>query len=205
MVASQVLAGGVTESRLLDALRDIAREQFVPGAKRSIAYADAPLEMAPGRWLLTPAIFAKLLQAADVQPGDKVLDVGCGTGYSTAVLARLARQVIGTEQDAELVRIASDRLTGVRNATVVQGAVSDGHSAMGPYDVIVVEGGLEVEPERLLAQLAEEGRLVAIRRRGAEGQGVIYLRQQGKTGRRMLFDATAPVLAGFRQPVGFVF
>ncbi|HEY3776460.1 MAG TPA: protein-L-isoaspartate O-methyltransferase [Rhizomicrobium sp.] len=207
MVASQVLAGGATDERLLDAMGEIPRERFVPGDKRSIAYADAPLEVVNRRWLLAPATFARLVQLAVIAPGDNVLDVGCTTGYSTAVLAKLARRVVGLEEDADLVRIASEGLHAMQvgNAQIVQGALADGHPAENPYDVILVEGAMEQEPERLLAQLAEGGRLVGILHYEPQGHAMLYLKEYGKVGRRMAFDASAQVLAGFRAPAGFVF
>jgi protein-L-isoaspartate(D-aspartate) O-methyltransferase len=136
-----------------------------------------------------------------------VLDVGCATGYSTAILSRISRHVIGLEQDADLVRIAVEALHdfAAANATVVQGAFTEGHRATAPYDVIILEGAFEQTPERLLTQLAEGGRLVGIFRNGAQGHAMLYLKEPGRMGRRIGFDASAPVLSGFRQPAGFVF
>src|ERR1700691_3212760 len=108
MIESQVRANDVTDVRVQEAMREVPRERFVPAARRAIAYADSALELVPGRFLLEPRSFGKLLQLAEIAPGDKVLDVGCTTGYSTAVLARLAGRVVGLEEDADLMRVASD-------------------------------------------------------------------------------------------------
>ena len=208
MVATQVLTDGVSEERLLDAFRAVPREQFVPADKVGIAYAEAPVELAPGRWLLTPRSFAKLLQLAEIRSGETVLDIGCATGYSTAVIARVARSVTGLELDATLLRVASEMLhrSGVSNATIVQGALVDGHRSGGPYDVIVIEGGVEVVPDSLLAQLAEGGRLVAVAQRESMGKAVIFLNEDGRHGHRFDFHASEKsVLPGFRQPAAFVF
>lgn len=207
MVASQVLASGATDERLLEAMRAIPRERFVPAEKRSIAYADAPLELVSRRWLLSPGTFARLVQLARIEPDDRVLDVGCATGYSTAVLARLAASVVGLEEDADFVRIASETLRSVDagSADIVQGRLAEGHRARAPYDVILVEGAMEREPRALLAQLDDGGRLVGIMQREAQGHATIYLMEGGKTGRRVAFDASAHVLSGFRAPAGFVF
>jgi protein-L-isoaspartate(D-aspartate) O-methyltransferase len=207
MVDTQILANGVTDDRLLQAFRDVQREQFVPSAKRSVAYADAEIEIVRGRFLLAPRTFAKLLQLAEIQPSDSVLDVGCATGYSTTLLSRVVRRVIGLEEDADLVRIAVDALhdCGAGNASVVQGPLCDGNRASAPFNVIILEGAFERTPERLLAQLAEGGRLVGIFQNEAQGHAVLYLKEPGRVGRRIGFDASAPVLAGFRQPAGFVF
>jgi protein-L-isoaspartate(D-aspartate) O-methyltransferase len=207
MVATQILANGVIEERILDAFRTVARETFVPGVSRGIAYADAPIQVVPGRYLLSPRSFAKLIEVADIEADDTVLDVGCATGYSTAVIARLAGQVIGLEEDAALVRVASDLLHshGVPNAAVVQGSLAKGHRSGAPYDVIVIEGGAEEVPESLLAQLAEGGRLVTILQREAQGRAIVFLKEGGCIGHRFDFDASAALLPGFRKPAAFVF
>lgn len=207
MVVSQILASGVTDDRLLSAFEKIRRERFVRTEKRAVAYADAPIEIVHGRCLPEPRTFAMLLQLARIEPRDRVLDVGCATGYSTAILANLAAHVTGLEQDADLLRIATEQLhgEGAANITLVQGSLADGHRQAAPYDAIIVNGGIEQAPTKLLSQLAEGGRLVAILRQGARGQGVVYLKEEGRIGHRLAFDAFAPVLAGFRQPAGFVF
>ncbi|HEY2447046.1 MAG TPA: protein-L-isoaspartate O-methyltransferase [Rhizomicrobium sp.] len=207
MVASQLLANGVTDESVLDAARAVPREAFVPKEKRSVAYADAPIELARGRWLLEPRTFGKMLQLAEIKPSDRVLDVACATGYSTAVLARIARKVVGLEQDADFVRVGSDALRqiGATNASIVQGSFADGCPAEAPFDAIIVNGAIEVRPQILLAQLSENGRLAAITQRDAAGQATLYLKEEGRVGWRFAFDASTPVLAGFRQAAGFVF
>jgi len=207
MVESQVRANDVTDTRIHAAMREVPRESFVPSAKRGVAYADAAIEIARGRYLVEPRTFSKLLQLAGVGPNDAVLDVACGTGYSTAVIARLAKNVIGLEQDAELVRIACEAVPacGAKNAVVMQGSLIDGVPGKAPYDAILVNGAIETVPEGLLAQLAEGGRLVAVVRAGELGRATLYLREHGRIGHRVAFDAAAPALVGFRNSVGFVF
>jgi|HubBroStandDraft_6_1064221.scaffolds.fasta_scaffold265282_2 protein-L-isoaspartate(D-aspartate) O-methyltransferase len=207
MVASQILANGITDPRLLDAFGAVPREAFVRAEKRSVAYADAPTELVHHRWLLEPRTFAGMLRLAEIQPSDRVLDVGCTTGYSTAVLARIANKTTGLEEDADFVRIASDalRALGVTRAAIVQGLLAEGCPSAAPYDVVIVNGAIEVPPQRLLGQLADGGRLVAISQHNAAGQAVLYRKEEGHAGRRFAFDASAPVLNGFRQPARFVF
>jgi len=207
MVESQVRTNDVTDTRIHAAMREVPREQFVPGARRAVAYAEAAVEIVRGRYLLEPRTFSKLLQLASVSANDSVLDVACATGYSTAVIARLAKSVIGLEQDADLVRVASEAVpgAGAKNATIVQGALIDGFAAKAPYDVIFINGAIEVVPEPLLAQLAEGGRLVAVIKSGELGRATLYLREHGRVGHRIAFDAAAPTLVGFRNTVGFVF
>jgi protein-L-isoaspartate(D-aspartate) O-methyltransferase len=207
MVESQVRVNDVTDVRVQEAMRDVPRERFVPTARKATAYADAPLEVVQGRFLMEPRAFAKLLQLAEIKPTDNVLDVGCSTGYSSAILARIAARVTALEQDADLVRIASETLptVGASNATVVQGSLAGGHKSNAPYDVIFVNGAIEVRPDALLGQLAEGGRLVAVMKTAAQGHAVVFLKENGQVGRRAAFDADAAVLPDFREKVGFVF
>ncbi len=207
MVETQVRPNDVTDPRIHAAMRDVPRERFVPGARQALAYADGPVEVAPRRYLMDARSFSKLVQLADIRPGDRILDVAAATGYSSAVLGRLGGQVIALEQDADLVRVASDTLqsTGCVNVTVAQGALTEGAKASGPYDVIFVNGGVESVPESLLGQLKEGGRLVAIVQQGPHGRAHLFVRQDGVVGSRGDFDATVPELAGFKKPVGFVF
>ena len=204
MIDSQIRPSDVTDPHILAAFAAVARENFVPRAARALAYADVPVEVAPGRFMLEPRCFAKLLQLAAITPDDRILDVGCATGYSAAVLARLGGQVIALEQDADLLRIASDGLatTGI---TLVQGGLIEGARAEGPFDVIIVEGAIEQVPETLLSQLDEGGRLVAVMNDGPQGKATLFLKEHGGIGRRAVFDAAAPVLAGFKKAMGFVF
>lgn len=205
MIEAQIRTNDVTDVRILAALDAVARERFVPAAKQAWAYADVPVEIAPGRYLLDPRSFAKALQLARVGADDRVLDVGCGTGYSAAVLGRLAAGVVALEQDADLVRIAAGLLESQPNVQITQGALIEGFKAGGLYNVIFVNGALEADPDMLLSQLEEGGRLVGFLQSGAQGRAVLYLKEHGQVGRRFDFDATVPVLAGFKKHIGFVF
>jgi len=207
MVDAQVRTNDVTDTRIHAAMRELPRERFVPASRRALAYADAAVEVAPNRYLLDPRTFAKLVQLAEVQPQDRVLDVGCATGYSSAVLARLGHTVFALEQDADLVRVASEALpaVGARNAILVQGSLIDGAKGRGPFDVIFVNGAIAAAPDTLLGQLAEGGRLVAIMQPGTQGRAHLFVKQNSVVGTRPAFDATAPLLAGFKKSVGFVF
>ncbi len=206
MVESQVRTSDVPNPRIQKAMLEVARERFVPAAKRDSAYAETAVEVVRGRYLLEPRTLAKLIHLADVGADDTVLDVGCTSGYSTAVLARLAKKVFALESDAELVRVASEMLpaVGVTNAEVVQGGLREGHRAAAPYDVIVIEGAVEEVPDSLLAQLAEGGRLVAMVQAGPQTRAYRYVRHDGHVGSRSDFDGAAPLLTSFRKPVGFV-
>ena len=205
MIDSQIRPNDVTDPQLLEAINAVPRETFVPRAARALAYADVPVEVAPGRALLEPRSFAKLLQLARITVTDRILDVGCATGYSSAVLARLGGHVVALEQDADLLRVASEALSTNASVTLVQGSLIEGARMEGPFDVIVVEGAIEQTPDILLSQLKEGGRLVAIINDNGQGRGTLFVKENGGIGRRAVFDAAAPVLAGFKKAVGFIF
>lgn len=207
MVESQVRCSDVPDPRIQTAMLDVPRERFVPASQRALAYAEVPVEVVPGRALMEPRTLAKLLHLADVSATDRALVVGCATGYSVAVLARIAGAVIGLEADADLVRVASEALPamGATNVGIVQGALADGHKPGAPYDVILLDGAVEVAPENLFGQLAEGGRLVAVVQTAGHGRAHLYVRNGGHVGDRPDFDASAPLLPGFRKTVGFVF
>jgi protein-L-isoaspartate(D-aspartate) O-methyltransferase len=206
MVESQVRTNDVTDVRIQEAMREIPRERFVPTSKQAVAYADTIVEIVPGRFLLDPRTFSKLAELAEIEPADRVLDVGCASGYSTAVLTRLAHEVIGLEEDAELVRVATDVLPSLGiSSRVVQGTLADGYAAGAPYNVIFVNGAVEELPPALERQLAKGGRLVVVLRKGPQGRGYLFLREQGRMSSRADFDATVPLLAGFSRPKSFVF
>jgi protein-L-isoaspartate(D-aspartate) O-methyltransferase len=205
MIETQIRPADVTDQRILAAMSAVPREKFVPGAARALAYADVPVELAPGRSMLDPRSFAKLIQLAGIGPDDRILDVGCGTGYSSAVLARLGAEVVALEQDADLVRVASGLLANtVGKVEVVQGGLIEGVKMQAPFDVIFVNGAIEEVPQSLLSQLAEGGRLVAVLKDG-QSRAWLFLKENGQVGRRPDFDADIPVLAGFKKAMGFVF
>ena len=213
MVACQIMPGNVADPRLIDALARVPRERFAPEAKRAAAYVDEDLELAPGRYMMEPAVFARLVAGAPVNEGDTVLDVGCATGYSTAVLGLVAAAAIGIEADAGFAAHAGDLLAelGIDNAVVVNRPLEDGYAEQAPYDVIVIGGAVDAVPEALTDQLAEGGRLVAVVRgpgaAGANrtGKAVRTLKRRGGLSRRTLFDAAVPLLPGFERDAGFVF
>ncbi len=205
MIEAQIRTNDVTDVRIHAAFDAVERERFVPTAKKSLAYADVPVEIAHGRYLLDPRSFAKALQLAQITADDHVLDVGCGSGYSSVILARLAKDVVALEQDADLVRLASGLLEREPNIQLAQGALIEGFKAGGLYDVIFVNGAIETDPTTLLTQLEEGGRLVAFELSGAQGHAVLYLKEHGQVGRRAGFDATVPLLAGFKKHLGFIF
>jgi protein-L-isoaspartate(D-aspartate) O-methyltransferase len=211
MVDGQVRTADVTDLRLQAAMLELPRERFFPDDKTALAYLDLDVVVsAPGqpvRRLLKPMVLAKLLHAAAIAPTDRVLDVGCATGYSTALLSQLAGSVVGLEQDAALARRAAETVAsaGLPNVKIVTGLLSNGFAAEGPYDVIVIEGSAELVPAALFDQLANGGRLVGVIGRGAVGKAMLYRRADGDLSGRPVFDAAAAPLPGFAKPPEFVF
>lgn len=210
MVDGQVRTTDVTDAAIIAAMLEVPREAFVPAGRRPLAYIDEDIALVagrPGRSLMRASPFAKLLQLADVRPGDLVLDVGCGSGYSSAVLARIAGFVVALESDPALAAGAAASLSalGVENVSVVEGALAAGHAAQAPYDVILVEGAVgEVSPA-LLDQMKEGGRLVAVVGEGNSGRATLWLKEGGLVSSRPAFNAAVPPLAEFRRVPAFQF
>jgi protein-L-isoaspartate(D-aspartate) O-methyltransferase len=207
MVDGQVRPADVTSPELIAALLNLPRDCFVPAGMQAQAYLDGEIEIAPGRALPRPLVLARLIQAARVTDRDHVLDVGCGLGYSAAVLARLAGSVVALEEDAALARQAKAALTanGAGNVDVVCGPLVDGWPAAAPYDLILLDGATEIVPETLGRQLKPDGRLVCMFGRGPVTQGTIFRLAEGRLLGRSIFDAGAPLLPGFVAPLAFVF
>jgi len=230
MVDCQVRPMGVTDERILAGMMDLPREAFVPVAYAALAYVDENLPLGAGqildietrtgiaplsgrRCLMAPSILARLLDAAEVKPDEVALDVGCGSGYATALLAGLAAGVVGLESDAALADEAERLLVGlsVDNAAIVRGPLDLGYARQAPYDVILLNGAVRSIPPAIEAQLADGGRLlVVIRDSSGLGRATIVRRvDAGKATsrltRQIVFDAAIPDLTDLATPAGFAF
>jgi len=208
MVESQIRTNRVTDPRIVAAFETVAREAFVGEARRGIAYVDEDLEVAPGRYLMEPMVLARLLQAALPEEGDIALDIGCATGYSTAIIAQLVQTVVGLECDRALMDTANRTLNAldVDNAVVVEGQLEAGYAKQAPYDVILFQGAVAQVPDAVKRQLAEGGRLIAVViDAGGIGRGTLIRRTGDSFSQRTLFDAATPLLPGFAREIGFVF
>jgi len=207
MVDGQVRTADVTDPALLEAMLTVQRERFMPPSLAALAYLDSDIQIAPGRALLKPMVLAKLIQAARITPDDRVLDVGCGTGYSTALLARLAAAVVALEEDADLANKAKEALAavGAARVEVVVGPLIAGWPAGATYDVILLNGAAEVLPDVLGRQLKPGGRLVGVCGRPPAAKGTINHMIEGHLVGRPVFDAAAQLLPGFVAPPAFVF
>ena len=207
MVDSQLRPSDVTDRDVLAAFLGVPRERFVSGDLASVAYLDRDLGVDAKRALLKPMVLARLLQAAEIKTGDRALDVACGTGYSSAILARLAAAVTALDDDAERSRRCADTLSQVGAGAVgaVCGPLDAGWPAGAPYDVILVNGACETEPQGLIRQLNEGGRLVVVMGAGPMGKATLFRKDRGEIGSRPLFDAAAPALPAFAKAPAFVF
>ncbi|MGL6211709.1 MAG: protein-L-isoaspartate O-methyltransferase family protein [Paracoccaceae bacterium] len=206
MVDTQVRPSDVTKFPIIAAMLAIPREVYVPDGQREAAYVGQNVDLGSGRVVLEARTLAKLLDALDVQPDELVLDVGCGYGYSAAVIAHMAEALIAVEEDEGMAAEAQRRLAveGVDNAAVIAGPLAVGAPKHGPYDVITLQGGVEQVSDAMLAQLKEGGRIGAIFMTGALGRAMVGYKIDGQVTWRFAFNATAPVLPGFAAARGFV-
>ena len=213
MVDGQLRPNDVTDPRILGAMLDVPRERFLPPAQAPQAYLDSDISVLDGpdgrsrRRMLKPMLIGKMIQIAGVREADSVLDVGCGPGYSSAVIAQLARSVVALDEDAALVRSAKENLyaLNITNVSVESGPLTAGYASRAPYDVIFLQGAVEVEPQTLFPQLRDGGRLVCVQGGTAAGKVVLYRRSGSDFSGWPAFDAHAAVLPGFAATPGFVF
>jgi protein-L-isoaspartate(D-aspartate) O-methyltransferase len=207
MVDGQVRTADVTDTALLDAMLTTPREHFLPPSLAALAYVDGDIPIAKGRALLRPMVLAKLIQAARIGSQDRVLDVGCATGYSAALLGRLAGTVVALEEDADLAAQAKEALAtaAATRVDVVIGPLTKGWPAGAPYDVILLNGAAEIVPDAFSRQLKPDGRMLGVAGRSPAAKGTIYHVIEGRLVGRPIFDAAAAVLPGFAAPPTFVF
>ncbi|AGB70967.1 MULTISPECIES: protein-L-isoaspartate O-methyltransferase family protein [Rhizobium] len=207
MVENQIRTTDVTSHSVLNAFFAVSRENFVPEKSKLLAYVDCDIEVAPGRFLMEASPLAKLLQLGAITKDDKVLDVGCGTGYVSAVLSLLAGKVIALESNEELAAQAKANLAalGYDNVTVVGGDLEKGHAADAPYDVIFLNGSIEQLPQGLLDQLGEDGRLITVIGYGHAARATVFMRERGAFSENVFFNASIKPLPGFAKAKEFVF
>jgi protein-L-isoaspartate(D-aspartate) O-methyltransferase len=217
MVESQLRPNQVTDRALLAAMSALPRERFVPVPARPLAYMDDGVEIfpaidgAPARYLLAPVLLARLIQLAGVGPDDRMLDIGCATGYSTAVLALLARHVIGIEAEPELAEAARQTLHELARthrldrAEIVTGPLNEGYPAGAPYDVILLNGSVQHLPDSVADQLKEGGRCVGVVASNVAGKAYLFVKADGTVSGVPHFDAGAKPLPGLTPMPSFTF
>lgn len=205
MVDTQVRPSDVTKFPIIEAMLRVPREEFVPDDKIEAAYVGENLALGEGRVLLDPRTLAKMLDALEITPSDLALDIGCGTGYSSALLQSMAQAVVGLEQDEALVKTAETALAaaGAETVVLISGDLTAGAPENAPYDVMILQGGIETFPQALIGQLAEGGRVCALFMDGALGVVRLGVRKGEVIGWRDIFNAAAPVLPGFEKAQAF--
>jgi protein-L-isoaspartate(D-aspartate) O-methyltransferase len=210
MVDNQIRTTDVTSHSVLSAFLSVPREEFVPAKMRELAYIDTDIELVGGpqpRYLMEPSPLAKLLQLAEISNSDLVLEIGCGTGYTSALLSLLAGSVVALESDEALAATATETLArlGYDNIAVVSGDLTKGYAAEAPYDVIFINGAVEMIPAELFEQLRDGGRLVVVEGFGNASRAKLYVRESGMTSERADFNTAVKPLPGFRRDRSFVF
>jgi protein-L-isoaspartate(D-aspartate) O-methyltransferase len=206
MVDGQVRVNDVTDPRIIDAMLEIPREHFVPPSRAGLAYIDEDLPLGSGRYLIEPMVLAKLVHALALTEGERVLDVGCATGYGAVLLSRLAGRVVAVEEEPELAAAAQRLLAELApDVSLVVGPLTAGAPGEGPFDAILIEGSIETVPEALVRQLRQGGRLAAVVGSGGMGRATLHVRAGQVLSRRPVFDAAVPPLPGFAVPRQFVF
>ncbi|UWR23461.1 protein-L-isoaspartate O-methyltransferase [Sulfitobacter sp. S190] len=206
MVDTQVRPSDVTKFPIIDAMLTVAREDFVPSVQREAAYVGENLDLGQGRVLLEPRTLAKMLDALTIEQDELVLDVGAAFGYSSAVIARMCEAVIALEEDEAMAREAQEALAiaGADNAIVQIGPLNEGAPQHGPYDVIIVQGGVAEVPQALTDQLKEDGRIACLVMNGNLGEVRVGFKRAGRISWRLAFNASAPVISGFEKETAFV-
>ncbi len=207
MVDTQVRPSDVTKFPIIDAMLKVAREDYVPAAQREAAYLGENLNLGDGRILLEPRTLAKMLDALSITNDDLVLDIGCAYGYSTAVIAHMAEAVVAVEEDEQMAKEALETLASsdIDNAIVHVGPLAEGASKHGPYDVVIIQGGVVDLPEAISAQLKVGGRIACIFMEGALGEVRLGYKNESGISWRMAFNAGAPILTGFVREKVFQF
>jgi protein-L-isoaspartate(D-aspartate) O-methyltransferase len=205
MVDTQVRPSDVTKFPIIEAMLSVKREDFVTAAQREAAYMGDNLELGGGRVILEPRTLAKMLDALDIGPEELVLDIGSALGYSSAVIAHMAQAVVALEENEGWADEAQDALVaaGADNVITHCGPLAAGAAEHGPYDVIVIQGGVSHVPNAINDQLKDGGRMACVFMDGALGEVRIGYKMDGRMSWRRAFNAGAPVLDGFARHAQF--
>lgn len=208
MIEQQIRPAEVLDQRVLEVIANTPREAFVPANYRDLAFSDINVPLPNGQVMMKPIMEGRLLQALNIQPEDAILEIGTGSGYFTALLAKLGKQVHSVEIDADIMATAQERLSaqGIDNVTLLQGDAAQGWDQGGPFDVIAITGSLPVLPESFQQQLTVGGRMAAIVGQSPVMQMLLITRvSETQWTTDALFETDFPALINAEQPPAFVF
>lgn len=208
MVEQQIRTWEVLDPKVLDLLKKLPREDFVPKQYQGLAFADIEIPLGNGQFMLSPKIEGRILQALAIKNTDKVLEIGTGAGYLTALMASQAKRVDSIELDAKLSAQAAKHAAthGIKNVNFIVGDGTQGLAAKAPYDVIVYTGGLSLMPTSVESQLAVGGRLFAVVGEAPIMEAMLVKRvSEDACEREALFETCLPILANAPQPERFSF
>ena len=200
MVKSQILPNRIKNGALVDIVMEIPRHIFVPEDKQGIAYIDGSLPVGGGRYILPPMVFAKMIEALDIKGDESALDIACGTGYSSAVLANLCKKVFSVESNKDLASKAHLNLNrlGIGNVIIISNILTEGHEEGAPYNVILINGAVKEVPSNIFNQLAEGGRLVTVVSKTVNsGSIVVFHKINGNISSGEVFDINLPIIEDF--------
>ena len=205
MVDTQVRPSDVTKFPIIEAMLSVPREDFVPASQREAAYMGENIELSDNRVILEPRTLAKMLDVLDIGQDELVLDIGAGYGYSSAVIAHMAQAVVALEEDNAMVEDAKEALVAANadNVVIEHGSLVAGAAEHGPYDVIIIQGGVSHLPQAIISQLKEGGRIACLFMEDALGEVRIGYKIDEHISWRRSFNAGAPVLNGFERHIGF--
>ncbi len=207
MVDCQIRPNGITDSRIIDAMMLVKREDYVPESQRSIAYMDGDIPLSgTQRCLIEPMAFAKMVQLAELKKTDRIMEVGTATGYGAAILCQLVGNVVAVEENPQLAAVARTNLSNKVNILLTENALVEGYAKGAPYDLILISGAVEIVPEALFSQLSQGGRLIAALTSKGLSQCCLYVKQGDNYTQRFAFDISIATLPGFlKTPVQFAF
>lgn len=200
MVKGQVLPNKITDSSLIQAILETPRHNFIPEKFQGVSYIDETIPLGKNRFNLSPIVLSRMLQELNIKKSDSVLDIACGSGYSSAILSHIAKKVIAVESDSDLASKAhlSLKRMNIDNVVIISEILSQGHPDGAPYDIIFINGALNEKPDSLIAQLGESGRLaVVIKKSRHMGIATLFRRIDGIIVEEELFDADVPLIADY--------
>ncbi|RDE09339.1 protein-L-isoaspartate O-methyltransferase family protein [Pelagibacterium lacus] len=207
MVDNQLRTSGITDWRILDAMNRVPRERFVPENQVAFAYSEEAIQLSPLRAMMVPSALARLIQLAEIGSQDVVLDVGCGTGYSTAVIAGLANAVVALESEEALAARGNDILAhlDIGNAGIVTGPIERGVPREAPFGAVILQGAVDAVPPALFEQLSDGGKLVAVIGSGHAAVAHLYVKTGDDVASTPTFNLSLPMLGQFAPKPEFVF